>query len=94
MKFKDKDIVHIAELARLDLSSQELKAYRSQLSDITSYIDQIAKIDLSNYQEKAESKLHNVWREDKVEDWLQEEKLAALEQGERKQGLIKVKRVL
>jgi len=92
MQFKDKDIQHIADLARLDLTPAELKMYGKQLSSIIGYIDQLqeVKTDGASFGQA----LNNVWREDEVIDWSNDEVQVALEQGEREGGLLKVKRVL
>lgn len=92
MQFKDSDIQHIADLARLELSPAELASYGSQLSAITAYIDQLQTVKAENIQGSAG--LVNVWREDEVQSWNPEENEEALAQGEREAGLIKVKRVL
>jgi len=92
MKFSDKDIQHIADLARLELKPDELKTYGKQLSAITGYIDQLQTA--AGTDIKSTSPLNNVWREDEVEGWLPEEREKALSRSERKNGLIKVKRVL
>ena len=92
MQFKDSDIQHIADLARLELTPAELVSYGSQLSAITAYIDQLQAVKAENIQGSAV--LVNVWREDEVRSWSPEENEEALAQGEREAGLIKVKRVL
>ncbi|MBN2885033.1 aspartyl/glutamyl-tRNA amidotransferase subunit C [Patescibacteria group bacterium] len=92
MQFKDKDIQHIADLARLDLTPAELKVYGEQLSSITGYIDQLQ--DIKTDINSSSQSLNNVWREDEVIDWSDEEVQVALEQGDREGGLLKVKRVL
>jgi aspartyl-tRNA(Asn)/glutamyl-tRNA(Gln) amidotransferase subunit C len=92
MQFKDKDIQHIADLARLDLTPAELKVYGEQLSSITSYIDQLQEVEIDVNSSAQAS--NNVWREDKAIDWPDDEVRAALEQGDYEGGLLKVKRVL
>lgn len=92
MQFREADIQHIADLARLELSAAELSSYGAQLSAITAYIDQLQQVTVSTTE--AMPPLHNVWREDVVEDWDVEENGQALSQGELDHGLLKVKRVL
>lgn len=92
MQFTDKDIQHIADLARLDLTPAELKMYGQQLSSITAYIDQLQEVKTEVNTPK--QVLNNVWRKDEVLDWSDDEVQAALIQGEREAGLLKVKRVL
>ncbi|MGE5426234.1 MAG: Asp-tRNA(Asn)/Glu-tRNA(Gln) amidotransferase subunit GatC [Bacillota bacterium] len=92
MKFDRKEIEHIAELARLELSSEELDLYGGQLSAITGYIEQLKEA--PEREASSSSSLKNVWREDKVLDRDEQIREGALSQGEREAGLIKVKRVL
>ena len=44
MQLTKKDVEHLAKLARLDLSSEELEKYRGQLSDVLQYVEQLGKI--------------------------------------------------
>lgn len=92
MKFSKKDIEHIANLARLELTSGELKIYGEQLSAITAYIDQLQAAPTG--EAVSTSSVRNVWREDEARDWSSEEREDALAQGDREGGLVKVKRVL
>lgn len=93
MRFTEKDLQNIADLARLDLSKEELLLYGEQLSEITAYIEKLKEVSLDN-SEQVERELKNVWRADKVEPWDLDESELAVSQAEREAGLIKVKRVL
>ncbi|NCB20994.1 MAG: Asp-tRNA(Asn)/Glu-tRNA(Gln) amidotransferase subunit GatC [Clostridia bacterium] len=93
MKFSHEDIKEIAELARLELSPEELFLYGKQLSEITDYIEKLQSVKISAI-EKVSPPLKNVWREDKPEPWDLSENEEALEEADREAGLIKVKRVL
>ena len=45
----DKEKVkHIADLAKLNISDEEMKKYQQQLTDILIEIDKILKVDISN----------------------------------------------
>jgi len=96
MKLSKKEIGHIANLARLELSEAELKTYGSQLSDILSYIDQLQEVDTSDVLPTAQvTGLENVMRADEIEDWDESEREAALNQAPEIDGRqVKVKRVL
>lgn len=96
MKLNKKDIQHIANLARLDLSEEELKKYGSQLSDVLSYVEQLGEVDVSDTEPTAQvTGLENALREDKVEDWDNKEREDALAQApEMEDGQVKVRRVL
>ncbi|MFA6533807.1 MAG: Asp-tRNA(Asn)/Glu-tRNA(Gln) amidotransferase subunit GatC [Patescibacteria group bacterium] len=45
MKISQKEIEHIARLARLELTSADKKKYAGQLSEILDYIDQLKTVD-------------------------------------------------
>jgi aspartyl-tRNA(Asn)/glutamyl-tRNA(Gln) amidotransferase subunit C len=96
MKLTKEEIQHIAELARLDLTDEELEKYGSQLSNVLSYIDQLKEVDVADIQPTAQvTGLENVWRADEAENWNHEELEGAFRQApgfEDKQ--YKVKRVL
>ncbi len=96
MKLDKKDIQHIANLARLELTDEELKIYGSQLSDVLSYIDQLREVDVSAVEPTAQvTGLINIFREDEIEEWDEEEREAALAQApEMEDGQVKVRRVL
>jgi aspartyl-tRNA(Asn)/glutamyl-tRNA(Gln) amidotransferase subunit C len=90
------EIKHIADLARLELSSDELKKYGNQLEQILGYVDQLQKVDIKNIEPTAQvTGLLNVIREDRPTDWDRKEIETSLSQApETESGQIKVKRVL
>ena len=45
MPISQKEVKHIADLARLQLSADELKRYRQQLSTILDYFAQLSQLD-------------------------------------------------
>ena len=96
MELSRSEVKKIANLARLDLTDKELKIYGNQLSDVLSYIDQIKEVDTTNVEPTAQvTGLENVLREDRIEDWDQNEREAALKQApEMENGQVKVKRIL
>jgi len=96
MKLEKKEIQHIANLARLELTEKELKTYGSQLSDVLSYIDQLQEVDVTDVEPTAQvTGLENIFREDEIEEWDESERGAALNQApELENGQVKVKRVL
>lgn len=95
--FNKDRIKHIADLARLELTEEEVKEITPQLSDIIDYIEQLKEVDTSNTEATAQvTGQTNVLRQDLSEDWAQDEKAVALEQAPDglQSGQIKVKRVL
>lgn len=96
MKIDKEQIQRIADLARLDLSDDELEKYRNQISDILVYIDQLQEVNTDNVEPTAQiTGLENVLREDEICEWDKEESEKALNQApELKNNQVKVKRVL
>ena len=96
MKLTKRDIQHIADLARLELSEEELELYGGQLSAVLEYINQLKEVDTTDVEPTAQvTGLENVWREDKIEPWRADEAQAALRQApELEDNQVKVKRVL
>jgi len=90
-----KDIQHIADLARLELSDEELEKYGGQLSRILGYIDQLKEVDTDGVEPAAATEEESVLRDDKVLEWDKEEvKEALAEAPDLEEGQIRVKRVL
>ncbi len=96
MEIAKEKIKHIADLARLELSDEELKKYGSQLAQVLDYIDQLQEVDTSNTEPTAQvTGLINIVREDEVIEWDNEEKKESLNQAPELEGnQVKVKRVL
>ena len=96
MKLKKEEIQHIAELARLELTDEELETYGGQLSSVLSYIDQLKEVDVTGVEPTAQvTGMENVAREDEAQYWSAAETEAALAQAPEREGrYIKVKKVL
>ena len=61
------DVKHIAALARLKFTDEELNNYTHQLNDILSYMDKLNELDTSNVEPLSHPvENHNVFREDKT----------------------------
>ena len=95
MQITTEEIEHIAELARLRLTPEEIKKFGAQLGSILEYVGQLKEVDTKKIEPTAQvSGLTDVWRADDVKDWNREEVADALRQGELEGGQVKVKRVL
>lgn len=95
MSISREEIQHIAELSRLKLREEEMKKFGGQLDSILRYIGQLNEVETKGVESTAQvSGLSDVWRADDVREWDKAEVEAALNQGERETGQIKVKRVL
>ncbi len=65
MKVNKKDVEHVAALARLTFSSEELELYTEQFNDILDYINRLNEVDLENVEPTSHVQpLKNVLRED------------------------------
>ncbi|MDP2736297.1 MAG: Asp-tRNA(Asn)/Glu-tRNA(Gln) amidotransferase subunit GatC [bacterium] len=96
MQLSKDEIQHIAKLARLELTGEELKKYGDQLSAVLNYIDQLKEVDTKGVEPTAQvTGLENVLRKDIARDWDEKEIEAALKDApEREERFIKVKRVI
>jgi aspartyl-tRNA(Asn)/glutamyl-tRNA(Gln) amidotransferase subunit C len=65
MAIDRKTVEHVAKLARLQLSGEELDRYGKQLGDILAYIAKLEKLDVSALEPLAHAvDTSNVFRED------------------------------
>jgi aspartyl-tRNA(Asn)/glutamyl-tRNA(Gln) amidotransferase subunit C len=96
MELTKEQIEHIAKLARLELTDEELKKFGGQLSAVLGYIDQLREVDTKGVLPTAQvTGLTNVLREDVVKDWDIAERQAAIEEAPSvEKSQIKVKRIL
>ena len=54
MKISREDVVKVAELAHLGLSTAEIDTYREQLDRILAYVDKLKKLDVSKVEPMAQ----------------------------------------
>jgi len=88
------DVKHIAKLARLKLSGEEINYFTGQLSRIIDYIGQLKEVDTSSVEPITHVlSLKNVFREDITKASLKKE--AVLRNAPAKEeGLFKVPRII
>lgn len=89
------EVLKLARLARLDLTDEEVEAYRTQLSAILEYVAQLQTADVEGLEPTAQvTGLKNVTRDDEVADYgvSPEELLRGVPHSQ--DGLIKVKRMI
>ncbi len=93
MKLSREQVVHIATLARIKLTDDEITMFSEQLSDIlTNFDDLLAKID-ANVDPLVLNELSGIWRADEAKpSYTQSDILANAPQAE--DGCFKVKPVL
>jgi len=71
MKLSINEVRHVAELAKLELSDEEINQYALQLSAILDYAEQIQGVDTSSVPPTPYVlPLHNVMRDDNLGDCL------------------------
>ncbi len=76
VKISRQAVEHVALLARLELSEQEIGTYTEQLNTILDYAAILEKLDTSEVQPTAHAvPLHNVLREDEVRASMPQEKV-------------------
>ena len=65
MAITREEVVHVAKLARLDLSDDELERFSEQLNAILEAVGKVSELDLSDVEPTAHPlDLSNVWAED------------------------------
>lgn len=48
------DVLRVAELAHLELSTEEVETYREQLDEILAYVDKLQELNLANVEPMAQ----------------------------------------
>lgn len=95
MKLTKKEIQHIATLARLELTEEEISMYSDQLSSVLSYMDILQEVNTDGVEETTQvTGLSNVMREDTPVEISEEERKKLLASfPEEDNGVLKVKAV-
>lgn len=94
MKISRKEVEHVALLARIKLSEEEINLYTEQLNSLLDYAAQIQEIDTEGVAPTAHAaQLFNVLREDEVKPSLVQEK-ALKNAPEAKDGFFRVPRIV
>ena len=76
MKIKKEEILHIANLASLEIKEEEMEEYRKNLQDILNFANTISNVNTENIQEETGiSSNINVFREDEVKEFEDKELL-------------------
>ena len=90
------EVQHIADLARISVSEDEIEKYQKDLSGILDYFVELQNLDTENIEPIGHiTGMENVLRSDRFEDFGSIGKEAILANApERKDGSIKVKNVL
>jgi len=64
------DVLKLARLARLTITDEEVEKYRSELSEILKYVEQLQSADVDGLEPTSQvTGLKNVMREDEIVDY-------------------------
>jgi aspartyl-tRNA(Asn)/glutamyl-tRNA(Gln) amidotransferase subunit C len=74
------DVLHLAQLSKLELADAEIDGLRTDISNILGYVEQLNKLDTSGVEPTYQvTGLSNVWRDDAVINYgISREELLAL----------------
>ncbi len=74
MALTREEVLHVANLARLSLSPDEIELFTRQLNDILAYVEKLQELDTEGVTPLAHvMPVFNVFREDKVKEGLERE---------------------
>jgi aspartyl-tRNA(Asn)/glutamyl-tRNA(Gln) amidotransferase subunit C len=78
MQISKKDVEHVAQLARLEITEAEKEAFSRQLSAILTYVEKLKSLDTAGVEPTATVlEQTNVFREDKARPGLRQEQALA-----------------
>ncbi len=93
MALTTKEVEHVARLARLRLSPEELEKMRVQLSNILDYIDMLKEVDVAGVPPTAQvTDLLNILRADEVRPSLPREDVL-MNAPDQQDGMFRVKAI-
>jgi len=94
MKISKKEVEHVAHLARLTLTNEELDRMTGQLDNILSYVDKLGELDTDQVVPTSHVfSVSNAFREDEVKESLPQAE--ALENGPQQNGeMFQVPRII
>jgi len=93
-KIDETQVRHVAKLARLDLTDDEVARFSTQLSDILGYVEKLNELDTDSAEPLAHClPMHNVFREDVVTESL-DTKLALKNAPQHFETFFKVPKIL
>lgn len=93
MSLSEAEVRHVARLARIALSDEEIALMQAQLSAILDYIAMLQEVDVSNVPPTAQvTGLTTVWRPDVVGEMLTQEQ-ALVNAPDQQDGMFRVRAV-
>ena len=88
MKFSEKEIIKLADLAKLELQASEVSLFSKQLTEIVNFVETLNRIDKKTIDKETKVYQNNVLREDEAIDSLKEEKELALKSANLNSNLV------
>lgn len=78
MSISKDDVLHVAGLARLELSEDEVSKYEEELNDVLKFMDKLNELDTEGIEPSAHVlDINNVFREDEVQESFDVEEILA-----------------
>ncbi|MFQ5441488.1 MAG: Asp-tRNA(Asn)/Glu-tRNA(Gln) amidotransferase subunit GatC [Thermodesulfobacteriota bacterium] len=94
MAITKKDVLHVAELARLALSEEEIELYTGQIKRILKYVEKLSEVDTTGVEPTTYTvALRSVGREDIVKESISQEE-ALLNAPEKGRGCFRVPKII
>ncbi|MEK7602873.1 MAG: Asp-tRNA(Asn)/Glu-tRNA(Gln) amidotransferase subunit GatC [Patescibacteria group bacterium] len=94
-RLTDQDILKLARLSRLSLSSDEVMRFKKEIEAILNYVEQLQKVKLDELQPSFQvNGLKNVTRPDAIVDYGYDSNVLLDNAPATKDGQIKVKRMI
>ena len=94
MKLSKEEVQNVANLARIELTQEEVEKFSNQLSEVLTYVEQLQGVNTEGIEETAQvTGLENVLREDKIETREEEIESAIAQAPEQAANMVKVKSV-
>lgn len=94
MKIKKKDVLKVAELARLKFDAAHIDKFTSQFENIMKFISKLDELDTNNVDPTTHVlKISTPLREDNVVDWLNQEE-SLINAPEKESGFFSVPKII
>lgn len=93
MALTNDDVRHVAKLARITLSEEQLEQFTLQLGSVFQHLDTLSEVDTENVEETAQvNGLQNAMALDTVKPSLDREAFLKTSQRENSRGMMKVRK--
>jgi len=94
MQVDKEEILHIANLASLNIKEEEIEEYRKNLEEILNFADVVKNVDTDNVSETIGSTSNvNVFRKDEIKEF-QDKEMLLQNAPEQERGMFKIPKVL